>query len=260
MDPLAEIEAQLGLLQLDETPRLAELEDLPEELVQNVLDGYARKIEVALNNLANVDTPAYKRGVVQFAAGGAQESKSPQGGSCAEAVWNIQSPGRLGITGRELDVAIDGGGFFQVTLPDGSTAYTRDGRLRIDRDGALTTFSGARIQPEITLPTDLLQLNIDHEGRVTGRLASNPDSTTSFGQLQLARFSNPASLRYLDSNLFRASDAAGSPIVAFPGSSGAGLIKQGFIELSNVDEVRELVELRKARLAQHRLLRTLGIE
>lgn len=223
-------------------------------------------VDTIANNIANVNTAGFKKSApsfedllyVTFQSPGLQRdatgTPSPIGlqvgsGSRLSGSTKIYSSGTLEITNRNLDVAIDGDGFYQVQLPDGSTGYTRDGQFHVNADGKLVTSSGFVLQPEITLPSDLLEVNIDLQGRVTGRLASSPDSTADFGQIQLAKFVNPSGLLASGGNIVRQTDASGPPTVASPGENGLGSMLQGFIERSNVEIVNELVSLIVAQRA-----------
>jgi flagellar basal-body rod protein FlgG len=223
-------------------------------------------VDTIANNIANVNTAGFKRAqasfedllYVTFQSPGLQRdatgTPSPIGlqvgsGARMSGTTKIYSSGTLEISNRNLDLAIDGDGFFQVLLPDGSSGYTRDGQFHVNADGKLTTGAGYVLQPEVTLPSDLLELNIDPEGRVTGRLASSPDSTQQFGQLQMAKFVNPSGMLAAGGNIVRLTDASGQPTVAAPGSNGVGFVKQGFIERSNVEIVNELVSLIVAQRA-----------
>ena len=152
-------------------------------------------------------------------------------------------------TNRNLDVAITGDGFFQVLLPDGTTGYTRDGHFQIDANGKLTTTSGLPIQPEITLPQDMLNLGIGKDGQFTVTTASSPDTATPLTQLQTVRFVNPSGLSPRGGNVFMATAASGVPIVGTPGESGLGELQQNFLERSNVEVVSELVNLIVAQRA-----------
>lgn len=153
------------------------------------------------------------------------------------------------MTNRNFDVAIDGDGFFEVLLADGSSGYTRDGQFHVNAEGRMVTSAGQVLQPEINLPSDILDVNIDIEGRVTGRTAGSPDTTSSFGQLNLVRFVNPSGLLAVGGNILRQTDASGPPTTGAPGANGIGFLKQGFIERSNVEIVNELVNLIVAQRA-----------
>lgn len=231
------------------------------------------RISVALENISNLDTPGYKRRIVRtthhpgireaaYSAGDVHEAPVTRRGGTAvlAAAQPVFTPGSLQITERPLDLAIDGDGFFELTAFDGSPVYTRDGSFHINRDGVLCSGSGLILQPQITLPGDLLDINIDSEGRVAGRTASSPDTTTVFGQLQIHRFVNPCGLRELPHNHWMQTDASGTPTVGAPGRNGLGWLMQGFIERSNVQIQEELVRLHTARKQYRALARVLGID
>ena len=136
-----------------------------------------------------------------------------------------------------------------MQLPDATTGYTRDGQLHVNADGKLVTSQGYVIQPEISFPQDVIEVNIDPEGRVTGRTAGAPDTTQQFGQFQMAKFINPSGLRSEGGNIAQQTAASGSPLQGNPGSNGLGFLKQAFIERSNVEIVNELVNLIVAQRA-----------
>jgi flagellar basal-body rod protein FlgG len=145
-------------------------------------------------------------------------------------------------TGNSKDVAIQGNGFFQIQMPDGTTAYTRDGSFQSDAQGQLVTASGYQVQPGITLPADTLSITIAPDGTVSV-LQPGSAAPTQVGALQLATFVNPAGLQSMGENLFAETAASGTPNVATPGSNGTGLLNQGYVETSNVNVVEELVNM-----------------
>jgi flagellar basal-body rod protein FlgG len=223
-------------------------------------------VDTIANNIANVNTAGFKRSQASFEdllyvtiktpglekdATGTPSPIGIQIGSGAQlsGTTKIYSPGVLEVTNRNLDVAIDGDGFFQVLLPDGAIGYTRDGQFHVNADGKIVTGSGQVLQPEVNLPSDVIDVNIDPEGRVSGRTAGNPDTTQSFGQLNLVKFVNPSGLLAIGGNIVRQTDASGAPTTATPGASGIGFLKQGFVERSNVEIVNELVNLIVAQRA-----------
>lgn len=222
-------------------------------------------VDMIANNIANVNTAGFKKSQASFedlfyvtlqSPGLAQGSNGPApigtqigSGTRLNGTTKVFTTGTLEITERDLDVAIDGEGFFSVTLPDGSTGYTRDGGFHLNADGKLVTGGGNVVVPEITVPSDTLEISIDPEGRVSGRTAGSPDTSTSFGQLTIHRFVNPSGMLAVGANVLRPSAASGAPITATPGTSGLGLLKQGFVERSNVQIVNELVNLIVAQRA-----------
>ena len=136
-----------------------------------------------------------------------------------------------------------------MTLPDGSTGYTRDGGFQLNADGKLVTSSGNVVLPQITVPNDTLEISIDPTGLVSGRTAGSPDVATTFGNLTLHRFVNPSGMLAAGANVLRPTEASGAPISGQPGIQGLGTLKQGFVERSNVQIVNELVNLIVAQRA-----------
>lgn len=195
---------------------------------------------VHAENIANAETCAYKRRIVQARA---EANMAGQAVPVVACIVPVFTQGPLVPSGRELDVAIDGDGFLAVHQLDGSTAYTRDGQLQLNADGKLVTCRGEIVLPEITVPSDTLRIAIAPDGMVSGRTAGSPDTTTRFGQLTLHRFVNPAGLRLAGGN-YCPSDESGSPITGQPGLTGLGQLHQGFLERSNVDSAAELIALR----------------
>jgi len=232
-------------------------------------------VDVIANNLANVNTTGYKRNQVEFqdllyltlnkpGTSTAQGSPAPNGfqigsGARLGAISKVFSTGTFEETKNPLHVAIEGDGFFQVTLPDGGTVYTRDGSFAIDADGQMVTGEGFQIEPAINVPQDATAIRIGVDGTVSVVTAGNPNNATEAGQLQLVRFVNPSGLENLGSNLLRETSASGTPTTTTPGSDGTGLLRQGFLERSNVEVVNELVNLITAQRAYEvnsRVIRT----
>ena len=223
-------------------------------------------VDMIANNIANVNTSGFKKSQASFEdlfyvtlqspglARGANSTAVPIGtqigsGTRLNGTTKVFTTGTLEITDRNLDIAIDGEGFFAVTLPDGSTGYTRDGGFQINAVGKLVSGTGNTLLPEITVPNDVLEISIDPTGRVSGRTASSPDTATPFGQITIHRFINPSGMLAVGSNVLRPTEASGQPITNVPGSTGLGTLKQGFIERSNVQIVNELVNLIVAQRA-----------
>jgi flagellar basal-body rod protein FlgG len=210
------------------------------------------------NNLANVATSGYKRAHAQFedliyqnlrqsGAATSEQTQLPTGlqvglGTRAVATARNFSQGNLQQSGGNLDVAIKGNGFFQIQLPDGGTAYTRDGSFQLDAQGQMVNNSGYLVQPGITIPANAQSVTIAPDGTVTVGLPGQATPQT-VGQLQLASFINPAGLDPMGSNLFAETASSGTPSSASPGSSGLGSLQQGFVETSNVNVVEELVSM-----------------
>jgi flagellar basal-body rod protein FlgG len=145
-------------------------------------------------------------------------------------------------------MAIQGRGFFQILMPDGSVSYTRNGTFQLDADGQIVTSSGYPLQPSMTVPTGTQSLSIGNDGTVTVLTAGNTTPTT-LGTIQLSDFINPAGLEPIGENLFKESAASGTPQTANPGLSGVGTLTQGFVESSNVNVVEELVNMIEAQRA-----------
>lgn len=220
-------------------------------------------IDLVANNLANVNTTGFKKNRADFAdllyqtmrpaGAGAGDTQVPtplQVGHGTKLVSSakIFSQGDSEVTGNPLDIAIEGAGFFQVQLADGTTGYTRDGSLRVDGDGRLVTPRGLALEPEITIPEDSEGILVNAEGRVfvTTTGATDP---TELGQLSLARFINPSGLEAIGGNLLRETVASGAPTVGTPGDAGLGSIQQGALERSNVNAVEEMISMIVAQRA-----------
>lgn len=216
-------------------------------------------IDTIANNLANVNTTGFKKSRVNFQdllyatikpAGSETASGTtiPEGiqighGVRPSAIAKVFSPGTAIQTGNPLDMMIEGDGFFQVELPDGSTAYTRDGSFKINQDGTVMTADGYPLTPGLTIPTDAEQINITSDGTVAVRVPGN-NALTALGQIQLVRFPNPAGLdARLGRNLLLESDASGTPNIGTPGLDGQGTLAQGFLENSNVQVVEEILQM-----------------
>lgn len=222
------------------------------------LDAQQTQMDVISNNLANVSTSGFKKSravfedllyqnIRQVGAQTSQQSQSPSGlqlgtGVKPVATERIFTQGNLQQTSNDKDVAIQGQGFFQILLPDGTTAYTRDGSFQIDNQGQLVTASGFPVQPAITIPANAQSLSIGRDG-VVSITTPNSTATTQIGQIQLATFINPAGLQGKGENLYVETTASGNPNTNVPGTNGAGLLSQGYVETSNVNVVEELVSM-----------------
>lgn len=228
------------------------------------MKGQQTQVDVIANNIANVNTSGFKRSRVNFqdllyvnlkpSGDSAQGVASPTAfeiGSGVRAVstTRVFSPGALEGTQRELDVAINGDGFFQVSLPDGSTAYTRDGGFHLDSQQNLVTSEGYLLQPQLTFPPNVKSVGFGVDGIVTVTTADDPSAPQQIGQLQLATFPNPSGLEALGTNLMRQGGASGAATLMNPGEEGAGTLVQSYLERSNVDVVTELVNLIVAQRA-----------
>jgi len=222
------------------------------------LDAQQTKMSVISNNLANASTAGYKRSRAVFedllyqnqrqvGAQSSQDSLYPTGMMIGTGVRTIAteklfSQGAMTATQNPLDVGIDGKGFLQILLPDGSMAYTRDGELQVDNQGQLVNSSGYVVQPSVTIPVDAQSVTIGKDGTVSVRLPGQTQ-TTQVGNLQLVDFINPAGLQPMGGNLYIESTASGTPQTGTPGLNGLGTLVQGFVEGSNVNVVEELVSM-----------------
>ncbi len=222
------------------------------------LDAQQTNMDVTANNLANVSTNGFKRSRAVFedllyqtlrqpGAQSSQQTQLPSGlqlgtGVRPVATEKIFTQGNLQQTSNPLDVAINGQGFFQVLMPDGTTSYTRDGSFHVDSQGQLVTSSGFQVQPAITIPANALSITISRDGIVSVTKPGTA-SPTQVGSLQLAGFVNPAGLQSMGENLYVETAASGTASTNAPGSNGAGLLNQGYVETSNVNVVEELVNM-----------------
>ncbi|MCA0375393.1 MAG: flagellar basal-body rod protein FlgG [Gemmatimonadetes bacterium] len=216
------------------------------------------RTEVIANNLANVNTPGFKRSRAHFedllyqTVQGQQVLGDPDAqtapaiqvgrGTRLSGVQRLHEQGPIEQTGRNLDVAIEGDGLLQVQLPTGGTAYTRDGSLQISDQGVLVTSGGYAIQPPIRIPTDASELTISATGVVSVK-RGNDIQPTELGRIELARFANPSGMLSLGQNLLAPTTSSGQPVVGFPGDEGMGHLQQGSLEGSNVEIVQEMVEM-----------------
>jgi len=228
------------------------------------VDAQQQRMAVISNNLANVNTNGFKRGRAVFEdllyqnirqVGGqtSQTTQSPSGVSFGTGVRTVATEkmftqGNLVKTDNNLDVAIQGRGFFQVLMPDGTTSYTRNGSFKLDSQGQLVTANGYTIQPGLTIPANTTSITIGADGTVEA-LVSGSTTPTAVGTLQLADFVNTAGLEAIGENLYKESVASGTPQVANPSTSGLGSLTQGFLESSNVNVVEELVGMIEAQRA-----------
>ncbi|CAD5374744.1 flagellar component of cell-distal portion of basal-body rod [Rubrivivax sp. A210] len=222
------------------------------------MEGQQAKLDAISNNLANVGTNGFKRAGINFEdlmyqnlrpAGSAtsEQSQLPTGlqvglGVKVGSTTRNFGQGSLQQTGNNFDIAVKGQGFFQVQMPDGTTAYTRDGAFQVDANGALVTNAGNAVLPGITVPAAALGVSIADNGTVSATLANQP-APQVLGTLQLASFINPAGLEPRGGNLYSETAASGTPNAGAPGSGGLGTLLQGFVEGSNVNVVEELVSM-----------------
>ncbi|MDP3454574.1 flagellar basal-body rod protein FlgG [Methyloversatilis sp.] len=222
------------------------------------MDAHQTQLDVITNNLANVSTNGFKRARAVFedllyqtmrqpGALNTQQNTIPSGlqigtGVRPVATQRIQTQGNLLQTSNSLDVAVQGEGFFQIQMPDGTLAYTRDGSFQKDAQGVMVTSSGFPVQPQVTIPPDTVSLTIGRDG-VVSALQAGQAAPTQIGQLQLATFVNTGGLQSVGENLYVETASSGTPTPNTPGTNGAGLLNQGFVETSNVNVVEELVQM-----------------
>lgn len=221
------------------------------------------RVEVIANNLANMNTTAYNARRAEFSdlhyqqverAGSINASDGtvlPAGvqlglGVRPTAVSMLVSQGALTATGGELDIAIDGKGFLEILQPNGISAYTRDGALKRSAEGLIVTSDGHSISPEVTVPDDARSITINSEGEVYAYFADRVEAEL-LGQFTLAGFSNTKGLEAIGNNLFLETPASGAPSIGTAGEDGLGTFRQGYLEASSVDAVREITELIEAQ-------------
>jgi len=220
--------------------------------------GMQKQIDTTANNIANVNTIGFKKSRAEFAdlmyqvmnyAGTATSdvTQSPTGieiglGVRATAINKIFAEGSLKQTDNQLDIAITGRGFFKFELPDGTQVYSRNGALKVDLNGTLVNSDGYSLVPQIVIPPDATNISIGADGIVTAVQAGQIQAT-QIGQIQTTNFINPAGLHSLGDNLYIETDSSGQPVEGVPGIDGLGTLRQGFVELSNVELVVELTDL-----------------
>jgi flagellar basal-body rod protein FlgG len=222
------------------------------------LEAQQTNLDVVTNNLANVSTNGFKKSravfedllyqnVRQPGAQSSQQTQLPSGlqigtGVRAVATERLHTQGNPQQTGNSKDVMINGSGFFQVLMPDGTTAYTRDGSFQTDNNGQLVTSSGYELQPPITVPSNALTMTVGRDGTVS---VTTPGTVapTQIGSIQVANFVNPAGLESLGENLYAETGSSGTAQASTPGTNGAGVLMQGYVETSNVNVVEEMVNM-----------------
>jgi flagellar basal-body rod protein FlgG len=222
-------------------------------------------VEVISNNIANLNTTAFKRNRAEFqdllyqtqrrvgSNSSDQGTIVPAGvqigiGVKAAAVYRITEQGNMSPTNNPLDIAIQGRGYFQIKQPDGTTAYTRAGSFQLSNTGEIVTADGLTVNPGLTIPADTVAVSINASGQVLAQI-SGQTQTTTVGQLELATFPNEAGLQNIGSNLLIETAASGSPVQGAPSSVGFGSLQQGFLETSNVNVVSEITSLITAQRA-----------
>ena len=191
----------------------------------------SRNLQNSANNLANLQTPGFKKSRVEA-------GDVATGGSQVTAITRNTSSGSLIPTSNPLDLAVNGEGFFQVSLQGGGTGFTRSGSFKVDGNGRLTTSSGNPLTPPVSIPGNASAISIDSSGRVSARVGG---STVSVGQIELSNFNNPGGLTALGGNTFATSSTSGSPLSGLPGTDSRGTVVSGALESSNVDIAEEIV-------------------
>jgi flagellar basal-body rod protein FlgG len=227
---------------------------------------YAQQLNVdaIANNLANVNTTAFKDTRVEFQdlmyetlratgipdqLGGTPPAELQVGdGTVPSATTRNFTQGALTQTDNQLDFAIQGDGFFRIRMPDGTEAYTRDGAFKVSGDGNIVTSNGYIVEPGLTIPQDTTSLSVKADGTVEATVSGQTNPVT-LGQIEFAKFVNPAGLHAIGSNLYQETVASGTPILGNPGSVGFGTIQQGYLESSNVSVVTEMVNMIAAERA-----------
>lgn len=217
-----------------------------------------KNIDVVAHNLANVNTTGFKRSRADFqdliyqnlkssGAPSTNTTQVPDGiqiglGTRLASVSKIFAPGDFTQTGNELDIAIEGDGFFQILQPDGTTGYSRAGAFKKDSQGRVVTPDGNPLIPEIVIPSNATKINIGSDG-IVSVLQAGQNAPTNVGNIQLALFSNPSGLSAQGKNIYRETDASGAPTTGTPGQNGMGTIAQGLLEMSNVNVAEEMVNM-----------------
>ena len=222
------------------------------------LDAQNMRMQVIANNLANVNTTGFKRDRASFETLAYQAITAPGSASSSQTKFaiglnlgtgvqmtgtaRIETQGSLTTTGNSLDLAIEGGGYFQIQMPDGRTSYTRAGDFKLSAEGTLVTSDGMTVQPQIQVPQGVTSISIGGDGTVSVQQAGQ-DGLTELGRIEIARFVNPAGLQSIGNNLLIETPASGAAQVGAPGEEGRGSLRSGAIEASNVNVVEELVDM-----------------
>lgn len=231
------------------------------------------RIDSIANNLANVNTAGFKKSRMEFqdllyenlqpaaaerADGTAPPTRVEVGhGVRIVATSRVQTEGSVNVTGGELDMFIQGDGFFQLAMPDGNIGYTRDGSFKLDADRNVVTSSGYMMEPAITVPEDAVSIGISSDGRVEVVLAGDSGTSQQIGQIQIARFNNPSGMAQQGDNVLFATPNSGEALPGNPGDEGYGSLRQGALEMSNVDVATELVDMITAQRAYELNSRTI---
>ncbi len=222
-------------------------------------------VEVIANNVANINTTGFKRARAEFTdliyqserlqgvSSRGQDNTVPEGaqlglGVRTAAIRNLMTQGTLTSTGNQLDLALSGRGWFQITGPNGDTLYTRAGSFNTNATGQLVTGDGYVVQPTMIIPTNAVSVGVSQSGQVTV-IQSGQTTPAVIGQLNLATFPNEAGLNPLGGNLYQQTQASGTPVAGLPGDPGFATVSQGYLEASNVDPVKEITDLISAQRA-----------
>lgn len=233
------------------------------EIAASGMTAQQMRVEVISNNLANMNTTGYNPRRAEFADLHYQQVARPGTINASDgtvlptgiqlglgvrpsAVSVMLSQGALGATGGDLDLAIEGDGYLEITLPSGVSAYTRDGALKLTGDGLVVTSDGFPVVPDITIPRDTRSISINAEGEIFAYFVDEIQPQL-LGQFSLAGFTNPKGLEAIGSNMFLETPASGPSVVGTPGQDGLGTLRQGYLENSSVDPVREVTDLIEAQ-------------
>jgi flagellar basal-body rod protein FlgG len=228
------------------------------------MQAQSTNVDVIANNIANVNTIGFKKSRVDFqdllydtlrppGVASSESTEVPGGiqlghGTRVVAVTKMFTPGEYQNTKNELDLAIVGDGFFKITTPDGETAYSRAGNFSLNSEGQVVTPDGFLLDPEVTIPTDTVSISVGMDG-IVSVLQAGETQQTQVGTIELVRFVNPSGLKSIGKNLFIPSDASGDEIAGTAGTNGLGSLEQGYVEMSNVSVVDEMVDMITAQRA-----------
>ncbi len=232
-------------------------------------------IDTIAHNLANVNTTGFKKSHAEFqdllyetvSPGGATRGSGLSNSSRIEVGHGVKlsstnknfQQGALMQTANPLDLVIEGDGFFQLRLPDGTVGYTRDGGFKLDADRNVVTATGYFLEPALQIPEDAVEVSIARDGTVSVLLSGDSSTIQDIGQIELARFPNPAGLKNRGGNVFLESPGSGRPVLGIAGEDGLGEVSQGFLEMSNVETVDELIKMIAAQRAYELNARTISI-
>ena len=221
------------------------------QVARTGLEAQDARMRVIANNLANVGTTGFKRDRANFATLAYQDTRvagQQSSGVAVQSTSQIMTQGTLDTTGNAFDLALDGDGFFQIAMPGGKIGYTRAGNFTRSAEGMLVTQQGFAVQPEITVPEGATAIAISPDGTVSASI-NGESEPTELGQIQIARFTNPAGLQALGDNFLAETAASGAAELGVAGEGGRGQIRQGMLEGSNVNIVEELVAMIEAQRA-----------